>query len=89
MATFSPQSSTHLQQAINAAELAGHTGTAAALKEIYRRSAAASAQPPASGPFPWATVTGRDFGRSIAWAREQGPSALTQHIREQKQRIAP
>ena len=25
-------------------------------------------------PYPWRTVTGRDFGRSIRWARTQAPT---------------
>ena len=65
--------------AINAAQLAGHTGTAAAMLADYRHT------------FP--TVTGRDFGRSIAWARAQPPGPLSnegirQHVREHKQRTA-
>ena len=49
--------------AINAAQLAGHTGTAAAMLADYRHT------------FP--TVTGTDFGRSIAWAKAQPPGPLS------------
>lgn len=34
--------------------------------------------------FPWATVTGRDFGRSIAWARRQPANPVNAALRAQK-----
>ena len=38
-------------------------------------------------PFTWSTVTGRDFGRSIRWARTQAPT-LRELIEAAAQRIA-
>jgi hypothetical protein len=35
---------------------------------------------PSVKPFPWASVTGRDFGRANAWARRH-PNTLSQQIR--------
>lgn len=38
-------------------------------------------------PMNWHTVTGRDFGRSIRWARTQAPT-LRELINEAARRIA-
>lgn len=35
-------------------------------------------------PFRWSLVTGRDFARSIAWARRQPPNPITAGLRAQR-----
>lgn len=51
--------------AINAAELAGFTHYAQSLRALFQRL------------HGFSLVTGRDFGRSIAWAKAQPPGPLS------------
>lgn len=91
----------HLICCINAAELAGFTHYAASLRHLCEReypAASAQAQPgheprrsseSAGGPSSvFRSVTGRDFGRSLAWARRT-PNRVADQIREHRQRVLP
>lgn len=46
---------------------------------------------PAPGPYPrrWYTVTGADFARSIAWARQQPANPLTTALAAHRSPLTP
>jgi hypothetical protein len=69
----------HLLLCIASATAGGFVHYAAALRWLYEREHGPSlrAFAPSRETFRWSTVTGTDFGRSIAWAKAQPPGPLS------------